>query len=201
MRDPRERQGSGGADDHEGIDMATLTSNATVVINSDDPLPCELDIRQDVEMVRSSLAVKPDVKWSHTDAQGHFHAWSATKENPLPTLRREVVDVPCPGGCDDPDCEGVTETHYYCLICAEEITPRHIPDFDMQNFGTPIYGPKSATITVRTEARLSLSEPVTVRVIAGEKTFFGVATLVSQSGGSDGWVNEFAARSLEPQLA
>lgn len=69
----------------------------------------------------------PDPAWTHIDAAGHFHAWALADEGTsgqgaqTPTLHQRETLTPCPGGCGDPDCGGVTVLTWHCALCGEEV--------------------------------------------------------------------------------
>lgn len=69
---------------------------------------------------------EPDPDWTHTDAAGHFHAYSLDGgKATLPTLDPKLIDVPCTGECgSDGPCEGYTITEYRCKICGEKTEPQ-----------------------------------------------------------------------------
>ena len=197
---PRERARLRGLADREGIDMDNImTATAEVTIDGDGPYPCEVEITQQVEMVISMSATKPDARWSHTDSRGHFHAF--TEGGKLPTLRREDVEVTCDGSCGfEGGCEGYTVPKYYCAICDEIVEPRYEPDYEARTVGVPIAGPKFATVTVHTLGVLP-EETVSVHVTHQGGEMVGIGDLKLTEWDSErGGRYEVFARFLEPRL-
>ena len=176
-----------------------MTATAEVIIDGDGPYPCEVEITQQVEMVISMSATKPDARWSHTDSRGHFHAF--TEGGKLPTLRREDVEVPCDGSCGfEGGCEGYTVPKYYCAICDEIVEPRYEPDYEARTVGVPIAGPKFATVTVHTLGVLP-EETVSVHVTHQGGEMVGIGDLKLTEWDSErGGRYEVFARFLEPRL-
>jgi hypothetical protein len=176
---------------------SVMTMTAMTTIDGDGPYECEVEIIQQVEMVRSMGASKPDAEWSLTDATGHFHAYTAG--GGLPTLRAEHRHVPCAGSCDPP-CEGYEVAYYVCKICGEEIEPLRVPDYQAQSVGIPIQGTKSATVTVHTDHPLP-RRTVSLHIVGGGEELFGIGDLRRASSASDGTGStEIVARFLEPRL-
>lgn len=152
-------------------------------INSGPSVLAELTIEREQIEVRSMTATKPDMRWTYIDQRGHFHAYANDGE--LPTLITRIEQVPCPGGCDDPGCEGYTITHYHCTICDEEIEPKRLPDTDAKF----IPGPTSWTVEVEQDVT---EERVSIRLSTGAANdpveVFGIAArgAMRAEGGSSG---------------
>lgn len=186
--------------------MPTLEATATIIINDGERHPGEFVIEQDIEMVRSDRATKPDPKWTFTDDQGHFHAF--VEDGGLPTLDRTVIDAPCDGSCGGVcQGEGYTITKYTCRICGQQIEPNWIPDVEARTVGIPLPGMKSASVTIRGDRRLLArrGSEVTVRAVAPSgQEFIGVGVVTNFDVTSDGDSEEVVAmihmRSLEPRL-
>lgn len=145
----------------------------------------ELEIDHDTQVLWSD-SPRPDPKWTFTDAQGHFHAYAKG----FPTLDMEMVHVDCDGSCGG-TCggEGFHETHYYCRICREEITPGTIAGPHQST----VSGPTSWTVRVKGEGRpsLLLDESVSVRIVDSEGALFGVARVANKNIWSMGDVGGF----------
>jgi hypothetical protein len=80
-----------------------------------------------------------------------------------------------------------------------------VPDIEAQTVGTPILGPKSATVTVLSDRLIGQPQnEVTLRVRTEDGELLGVGRIVGVDGefSSDGgrFVITIAARSLEPRL-
>jgi hypothetical protein len=183
--------------------MDTLTAQATASINSGPAYPCEVTIEQDVEMVRSEYASKPDPKWTFTDERGHFHAFAQGGE--LPTLSRENVPVPCDGSCGG-ICEGYVAHRYTCLICGQEIEPHWIPDSIARTVGIPIERRKTATVVVYADRIIArTSDKVSIRVVADGLELIGIGAIDGLSGSmssEDQWTETtIHAAFLEPRLS
>jgi hypothetical protein len=183
---------------------SVMTSTATVVIDGDGPYECEVEITQRVEMVRSWGATKPDPRWEHTDSHGHFHTFA--EDGSLPTLRTEIVEMPCDGSCDDV-CggEGYTITRYRCKICGDEVEPGYVPDYQARESGTPIMGPKDATVTIHSD-RVFEERTVSVHVTANGDEWIGIGEIhntgATWSGGeAPTHTAEVFAQFLEPRLS
>lgn len=187
--------------------MNTVVQQAEIIINDGDtPWPCEVTVEQERINVSSERAVKPDAKWTHTDGNGHFHAFATNGE--LPTLNRETVPAPCDGSCGGVcNGEGYTVDRYTCLLCGEEVEPRYVPDMAARSPDASILGRKSAVVIVTSTVPIgSLNDRVTVRIRTGEPLdtaeLFGVARIVAVEGSSDHiWVTTIAPRSLESRLS
>lgn len=68
---------------------------------------------------------RPDATWSHVDRLEHFHAFDS-KSGEAPTMLTRSRDIPCSGSCGQAECEGFSETNYFCRICDEVIKPRFV---------------------------------------------------------------------------
>lgn len=142
-------------------------------IDGAEPVACSLEVHQELIDVSSGLPTrKPDPAWEHVDKRGHFHAF--TDDGKLPTLAEEAVRKPCPGGCDDPGCEGVVKVRYRCRICRKRVRPRWVSSYD--NLSRQMPGPKSWSVTVSNAPppRTGPGDMVSVKVTAGGRTYFGV---------------------------
>ena len=159
--------------------MATMNPGATVTLNGAGPFPCEIEMSQESETV-SGTVTKPDLEWTHTDAAGHFHAF--TEDGKLPTLREKRV--PCDGMCGD---SGHTVVAYYCRICDDPIETvwRYARE------ETVVPGPVHVTIRVElwesSEIGFALFQTVSVRARVGNgKELFGVGTVSEHDWTSEG---------------
>lgn len=182
-------------------DMARVTfGEGIVVIDGNGPYRCEVEIRQEVEMVRSDLAAKPDAQWEHTDSRGHFHAFAA--DGTLPTVRKDFEHVPCDGACGfESGCEGYDRPIYECLICSERVEPRYVPDHAARTVGVPVEGPKSAIITLHTCEALP-EKKISLRVTHKGGEMIGIGDLrLAEWDGERGATYEVRARTLEPRMA
>jgi hypothetical protein len=121
-----------------------------------------------VEQVETTGASKKDLSWQFTDTAGHYHAWA--DDGSLPTLVRRDEYVTDP---DEGDDFGYTAIHLHCRICDEEVQPHWVPSL-FREFAP---GRKSWTVTV--ETYVEVRGQVSVRVLAGDCMFFGVAEAVS----------------------
>jgi hypothetical protein len=99
------------------------------LINGED-LFYQADLAVEVERidVTPMQTVEPDMKWTHTDPAGHFHAFSSDSESPLPTLNRLQVehDHREEENYGDSWLEEYTsiEVVYRCRICEAPVTPQ-----------------------------------------------------------------------------
>ena len=139
----------------------------TASVNNGPAVGAELTAEQEQIEITSGTATKPDMRWEYVDQSGHFHAYD--QDGKLPTLHERIEQMPCPGGCDDPGCEGYTVTRYHCSICGEEIEPQRLPDLE------PKYMPGRMSWSVVVEQEIPHGETVSVRVTAGDRVAFGVA--------------------------
>ena len=155
--------------------MAKLIGTTTTAsIDNGPDVPADLTITQDQIDVTSALATKPDPEWTYVDQRGHFHAYD--EDGKLPTLRTRIERTPCPGGCDDPGCDGYTVTHHHCVICGEEVEPRRVHDFE------PKTVPGLTHWTLVVDQGIPQGQQVSVRVRSGAPAdpieVFGVAMVV-----------------------
>ncbi|ETK36105.1 hypothetical protein [Microbispora sp. ATCC PTA-5024] len=185
------------------MNAGTLTAMAAV--NNGREWPCEIEIQQDVEYVRSERATKPDPGWEFIDAAGHFHAFAEGGE--LPTLNSERVEMPCDGSCGGVcEGEGYTVLRHTCRICGQEVEPGYVPDYEARTVGEPIFLRKMATVTITSAEPVTDSrDEVSVRVRYGDEELFGTGFVVNRAGsggGLDGcrWRTTISARSLNPRL-
>lgn len=149
------------------------STTALASINGSPNLPASLTIETEQITIESCTATRPDLRWERVDRAGHFHAYSS--DGTLPTLEARDEQMPCPGGCDDPGCDGYTVTHYQCVICGEEIEPERVPDSGPKTFP----GPTFWTVEVEQRATAQI-EPsgvmVSIRVSHDGQEMFGAAT-------------------------
>jgi hypothetical protein len=176
---------------------SVMTATATTTVDGEGPYECEVEVTEQVEMVRSMLASKPDVHWKHTDSHGHFHAFAQGGE--LPTLRKEFEHVPCDGSCEPP-CEGYDRPYYECLICGERVEPGYVPDYEAQTVGIPTKGAKSATVTIHTRQPLP-EKTVSLHITHQDGEMIGIGDLrmVEWNSEGEGKAQVFA-RFLEPRM-
>jgi hypothetical protein len=164
--------------------MSSQQRNVTVYIDNGPPLPGTLTQSQDVMWVSSGLS-RPNQSWEYTDERGHFHAYNRDDDSePYPTLQKRVEHVDCDGSCsDDGECEGYSETHHSCRICAEEITPGLLHGAH----STPVPGLKDWMVTVHAALpALYNADQVSVRMWSPSSIYFGVAVASSVNVCSDG---------------
>lgn len=89
---------------------------------------------------------RPDPTWSHLDRLEHFHAFDS-KSGEAPTMLTRSRDVPCNGACGQAECDGFSETNYFCRICDELIRPRFIKSTrevvvaTVHSWGARVFGP------------------------------------------------------------
>ncbi|HEY9473936.1 MAG TPA: hypothetical protein VIS06_08800, partial [Mycobacteriales bacterium] len=116
-------------------------------------------------------ATKPDLAWTHRDNLGHFHAYS--KGGELPTLRTELVHVPCDDGC----CEGYSIPEYHCRICGEVVDPPVVPDREAMQRGVPMAQPVRWTVEAPMVEGFAhdLADTLSVVIRAGGRVLFGFA--------------------------
>lgn len=191
--------------------MAIVGPRTSVTINNGAPLPASLTIDQDVEMVRSDRATKPDPSWSYIDDSGHFHAY--TQGGETPTLDRRAEHVDCDGSCGGVcEGEGYTIDRYYCQICSQHVEPRFIPDYEARDIGVPVYTRRSATLIIQSDAPLTYGgamvnsgAKVSLRVHHGDDDeMVGVGAIQNVAGefssNATRWTYTIIADQLEPRL-
>ncbi len=111
------------------------------MVNGRGPFRTTYEVMQDVQYVRSEMAVEPDRTWQHTDPAGHFHAFD--HESKLPTLNAIPEHVDCDGSCGGVcEGEGYTITRHECLVCRAPVEPAWVPDMEARTTGTPVLGLK-----------------------------------------------------------
>jgi len=165
----------------------TTVEGVQVIVDNGEPATGRLSI--DVE---TDNATKPDPQWSTVDAVGHFHAWA--RGGTYPTLVTVTRHVPCDGTCGGV-CggEGYDEIDYHCRICNEKIDPGRVDDSGVHHFTVS----RTWTVEVEglvgqaTQGRIKIGpnqERVTVRIVEGGRTWFGVAEVgeVEARFGPDG---------------
>lgn len=152
--------------------MSAMTFYATISINGAAPARCEVRAETTRIDVSSCSATKPNPRWTHVDAAGHFHAWSELSDAPpLPTLT--PVHVPCDGACGDPTH---TDVIYRCTLCHELVEPGRTDDSGPRS----IPGRRSWTVVVYSDVP-ALNERVSILVDLGDAgELFGFARLVHQ---------------------
>lgn len=94
--------------------------NTLASINGGELVPAELTVETEQIEVTLSRKVEPNLTWTYTDVNGHFHAYD--KDGKLPTLTARTEHRGCDMGHDD-DCEGYDVTVYECAICGEQVEP------------------------------------------------------------------------------
>lgn len=152
--------------------MATF-GTAEITINNGQPMPGMLNVEYQIIDVTSANATKPAMSWTLIDDQGHFHAYDDKGE--LPTLATRSRHVECDLSHDDDDlylgddCEGYDVVEYFCAICDQEIQPERVPDTGQKSI------PGRMMWSVRIQPQEEIKGKVTVRVMTGDKTLFGVA--------------------------
>lgn len=147
------------------------------------PLPCSLDVTTEMIDVSTGLPTRrPDPTWEKVDKQGHFHAF--TTDGKLPTLATESIQKPCPGGCDDPGCEGVTVIRYRCRLCRQKIRPNWVTEYDPSPRSMP--GRTNWSVTVRGGPILVATGEVSVKVTAEGRTYFGFGMIGDVTWRNDG---------------
>ena len=100
--------------------MSRFTPKGRVMINSAITLTeFSLVVEREEIDVTPAMHIEPDMKWTHTDARGHFHAFSKDERDPLPTLRVEIIEH---GECDECRWE---ERIFKCVLCEEVVEPRY----------------------------------------------------------------------------
>jgi uncharacterized protein (DUF433 family) len=158
--------------------MAKLNlSKSSITVNATEPVPGVLQVTRDVIDVSSETGRKPDPKWVHTDAAGHFHAWSAA--GTTPTLERRTRHVECDDSCahwDDEPCAGYDVPYLACRICGEEIRPGTVRD-DAR------YRPGLIDWSVTAAVLVTPGDQVTVRVELPDREVFGVAVASEVTAG------------------
>lgn len=147
-------------------------ANLEIFINERGPYLGSLNIDTEVIDITSGMTTyKDDPKWTFVDKAGHFHA--ITEAGKFPTLEAYTKTLPCPGGCDDPGCEGITEARYRCRICRKRVKPGRVVD---QVGGVPRSMPGLTTWTATVKTQQQWTDAVSIRATAGRREMFGIAT-------------------------
>lgn len=111
-------------------------------------LSAQLTVDQEITLVRSSTAVKPDHAWSETDPAGHVHRF-ADGSDKVPSALKLSRPVPCDGSCGGAcEGEGASVPVWTCFQCGANVTPRFVPDYNARTFGVPVRGPMQWTLTL-----------------------------------------------------
>lgn len=104
-----------------------MEAHLQIFINERGPYRGTLTVETEaIDITSATTTYKDDPQWTFVDKAGHFHA--VTGAGKFPTLEAYTKTLPCPGGCDDPDCEGVTEARYRCRICRKRVKPGRVVD-------------------------------------------------------------------------
>jgi hypothetical protein len=145
---------------------------------------CAWEVSSDPIDVTPSLIVKPDMKWSHSDSKGHYHAFSEDKEENLPTLFRRQIEHEHSEPADE---DGFVETWtnievtWHCRICEEVVNPKWNEYTNTHRVLAP--GRMSWRVDLRvvgSNTRLVkelTKTQVSVQVIEGDYVLFGVGML------------------------
>lgn len=159
-----------------------------------------VSVESETEVVRTSMAYKPDTKWSYTDSHGHLHQYVRDEEDVprLPSLERRSRHVDCDGSCysvTHGDCDGYDETVWFCRECGDEVEPGFVHDYAAEMNGIPIGTTVSYNLTV--EVPSQPTEPLTgtqygYTDAAGTSHRFALPPLfpgnIDAESGPDGWV-------------
>lgn len=168
--------------------MSSTWSGVEVYVNERGPFRGVVNIETErIDITVGSPTYGPDPAWTHVDKAGHFHAYG--RDNALPTLEKYEkhigCDGQCGGGCGD---EGYTETRYRCRLCRKRVKPGRA----MKTYGgeqKSMLGRTSWWVTV--QSRTQWNTDVSVRVVAGKRTAFGLATPRMSSASPDGFTFDF----------
>lgn len=89
------------------------------------PLASPMQVRGNTETVTVGMSREPQANWSDVDPNGHAHHYVRDEQGVprLPSLERRYRKEECPGGCGDPDCDGVSVEEWFCRICGEQVKP------------------------------------------------------------------------------
>jgi hypothetical protein len=134
-------------------------------INDHPPVSGTFTVEQEYVAVHSLTATKPDKRWEHVDAAGHFHAYDQSGE--LPTLTTKRVEVE---SCGDEDCSYSVDA---CRICGERVNPGRVPDDMCRDI------PGRISWKATTPERLEQRSLVTVRAEFTGYMVFGVGQVIS----------------------
>jgi hypothetical protein len=143
-------------------------TRATATLDGGDPvLVTELHQQNETVEIRSLTATEPDPTWTHTDAAGHFHAW--TRDRGLPTLRVTSRHV----DCGDPGCacggEGYDVPEHRCIGCDAIVEPRRRPGPEVSY----VPGRMSWSVEVETSAPMASGLMASIVVNTDGMTLFG----------------------------
>lgn len=150
-----------------------MIATLELFINERGPHLGTLHIETDlIDVTMAGNTYKPDPGWTWVDKAGHFHAF--TGDGSLPTLERYEkhlnCDGSCAGVCSD---EGYTETRYRCRACGKRVKPGYAVDVAG---GTPRTKPGRTWWFAEVRGRTMWGADVSIRAVAGGRTFFGLAT-------------------------
>lgn len=168
--------------------MATAMYGMDIWLNNAGPFRGQVTVETEAIDITSGLtSYKPDPSWTFVDKAGHWHAFTADGKHP--TMERYVKMLPCPGGCNDPGCEGSPEERYRCVLCGKRIRPgrvvasyagerRSMPG--LTNWSVRVFG-------AQRDGSLPADDKVVVRFVDEKQTRFGLAAPSDFINGSDGW--------------
>lgn len=140
-----------------------------------------LHLEQDFRTEQFLVVADPDSSWTHTDAAGHFHAY--TVKGKLPTLTESRREVPCDGSCSDRGgCEGYSATEYHCRICQAVAEPGRVVQ---HNVTRSFPGRASWRVEAGGVLEVVAGGQVSVRIRAGGHEWFGVGVVTRVDFDSD----------------
>lgn len=128
-----------------------------------------LHVEQETIYVGPSTSKTPDLDWTYTDRDGHWHAFA--DDGSHPTLDEHSRRVPF-GATDDYRIE----SWYACKICGQTITPCFKTKYNDDH----IPGTKSW----RVEASMTklpipiVGDSMVIRLVAGDTVAFGIAAVI-----------------------
>jgi hypothetical protein len=165
--------------------MALAVHGMEIWLDAAGPFRGQVTVETERIDITSGLTTyKPDPQWTFVDKAGHWHAFTADGKHP--TMERYVKMLPCPGGCNDPTCEGQPEERYRCLICGKRIRPnRVVASYAGERRSMP--GLTSWSVRVFGSGPIPSAEKVVVRFVGEKRTRFGLASPAGYTATSDSW--------------
>lgn len=131
----------------------------------------DLHVEQEMIFIGPSISKVPDLDWTYTDRDGHWHAWADDGTHPTFTEHTRRV----PTGFIEDEEDYYTEVWYACSLCGQTVKP----NFKAKHNDDHIPGMKSW----RVEATMSklpipvIGDRTVIRLVAGDTIAFGVAVI------------------------
>lgn len=132
----------------------------------------DLHVEQEMIYIGPSTSKTPDLDWTYTDHDGHWHAFA--DDGSHPTLDEHKRRVPLDATDND---DYMIETWYACKLCGQTIKPSYKTKYNDDH----IPGMKSWSVTADMSKLPipSVGEKTVIRIMAGDTIAFGIAIVTN----------------------